>query len=193
MFCYRCTNWFRSLGAITVWLSWISLVLFLRKFPKLGIYVVMFTHIMKTFAQFFTVFALFIVAFGLGFHMLLYEQVSPTFRSEAVVRSCSVTDHPWSTCALRGREGTGQKRTSIVFMTSFYCLKAFKGGGGIWKSSNLSVHTLCIGPKKLFLKILQNLCLFRSLFKKRLWHRYFQMNFANFLVNFLRFFGHFFL
>ena len=81
MFCFRCTNWFRSLGAITVWLSWISLVLFLRKFPKLGIYVVMFTHIMKTFAQFFTVFALFIVAFGLGFHMLLYEQVSPRFRS----------------------------------------------------------------------------------------------------------------
>jgi len=48
----------------------------MRKFPKLGIYVVMFTDILKTFAQFFTVFALFITAFGLGFHMLLYESVS---------------------------------------------------------------------------------------------------------------------
>ena len=50
----------------------------------------MFTHIMKTFAQFFTVFALFIVAFGLGFHMLLYEQVSPALHSEALVPRCSV-------------------------------------------------------------------------------------------------------
>lgn len=47
----------------------------MRKFPKLGIYVVMFTDILKTFAQFFLVFCLFIVAFGLGFHMLLFEQV----------------------------------------------------------------------------------------------------------------------
>ncbi|XP_066911304.1 transient receptor potential cation channel subfamily A member 1 homolog isoform X2 [Clytia hemisphaerica] len=70
----RCTDWQRSLGAITVWLSWINLVLFMRKFPKLGIYVVMFTDILKTFAQFFTVFALFVISFGLGFHMMLYEQ-----------------------------------------------------------------------------------------------------------------------
>ena len=48
----------------------------MRKFPKLGIYVVMFTDIFKTFAQFFVVCFLFIVAFGLGFHILLYNQVS---------------------------------------------------------------------------------------------------------------------
>ena len=47
----------------------------MRKFPKLGIYVVMFTDIFKTFAQFFVVCFLFIVAFGLGFHILLYDQV----------------------------------------------------------------------------------------------------------------------
>lgn len=79
----RCTNWHRSLGATTVWLSWISLVLFMRKFPKLGIYVVMFTDILKTFAQFFMVFALFIIAFGLGFHILLYEQKPIAFVTPA--------------------------------------------------------------------------------------------------------------
>jgi len=79
----RCTSWFRSLGAFTVWLSWISLVLFLRKFPKLGIYVVMFTDILKTFAQFFTVFALFVTAFGLGFHLLLYQQRPLSFATPA--------------------------------------------------------------------------------------------------------------
>ena len=75
-FLFRCGFWHRSIGALSVWLSWISLVLFMRKFPKLGIYVVMFTDIVKTFAQFFLVFTLFIIAFGLGFHILLYEQVS---------------------------------------------------------------------------------------------------------------------
>lgn len=47
----------------------------------MGIYVVMFTDILQTFAQFFMVFALFIIAFGLGFHMLLYEQVSSCYQS----------------------------------------------------------------------------------------------------------------
>ena len=72
---FRCNNFHQSLGALTIWLSWINLVLFMRRFPKLGIYVVMFTDIFKTFAQFFIIFMLFIVAFGLGFYMLLNEQV----------------------------------------------------------------------------------------------------------------------
>ena len=82
IFHYRCRFWHRSIGALSVWLSWLSLVLFMRKFPKLGIYVVMFTDILKTFAQFFLVFCLFIVAFGLGFHMLLFEQVDFSFLSQ---------------------------------------------------------------------------------------------------------------
>ena len=71
----RCFMWHNSLGATAVYLSWIGLVLVMRKFPKLGIYVVMFTDIFKTFAQFFVVCFLFIVAFSLGFHILLYDQV----------------------------------------------------------------------------------------------------------------------
>ena len=73
---FRCFVWHNSIGAMAVSLSWIGLVLFMRKFPKLGIYVVMFTDIFKTFAQFFAVCFLFIVAFGLGFHILLFNQVS---------------------------------------------------------------------------------------------------------------------
>ena len=73
---FRCFVWHSSIGATAVSLSWIGLVLFMRKFPKLGIYVVMFTDIFKTFAQFFAVCFLFIVAFGLGFHILLFNQVS---------------------------------------------------------------------------------------------------------------------
>lgn len=79
--------WHNSLGATAVYLSWIGLVLVMRKFPKLGIYVVMFTDIFKTFAQFFVVCFLFIVAFGLGFHILLYDQVCDvTFSTRVTLR-----------------------------------------------------------------------------------------------------------
>ena len=40
-----------------------------------------------------------------------------------------------------------QKRTFIVFMTSFYCLRTYKGGGGVSKSPNLRVRALWMVPK----------------------------------------------
>ena len=46
----------------------------------------------------------------------------------------------------RGGRRSRPKRIPIIFMTSFYCLKAYKGGGGVWKSPNLSVRTLCMVP-----------------------------------------------
>ena len=45
-----------------------------------------------------------------------------------------------------GGTGTRQKRISVVFMMPFYCLKAYKGQE-VWKSPNLSVHTLWMVPK----------------------------------------------
>ena len=45
------------------------------KFPKLGIYFVMFLDIFKTFLLFSVTFSLFIVAFGLSFYVLLSKQV----------------------------------------------------------------------------------------------------------------------
>ncbi|XP_063716937.1 transient receptor potential cation channel subfamily A member 1 homolog isoform X3 [Symsagittifera roscoffensis] len=68
------TNWQWQCGALAIFLSWINLVLFIQKFPKFGIYVVMFTDILLTFFNFFVVFFLFIVAFGLGFYALLQNQ-----------------------------------------------------------------------------------------------------------------------
>ena len=50
-------------------------MLFIQKFPRFGIYVVMFKDIMKTFFQFFIVFALFIIAFALAFFSLFKNQV----------------------------------------------------------------------------------------------------------------------
>lgn len=69
-------QWQWSLGAVAIFLCWINLVLFLQKFPRFGIYVVMFKDILNTFLQFAVVFFLFIVAFGLGFFTILQNQAS---------------------------------------------------------------------------------------------------------------------
>ena len=61
---------------MSIFLAWFNLVLFIQKFPQLGIYVVMFTDVLYTFAQFFLVFFLFIIAFALAFYAVLQDQVS---------------------------------------------------------------------------------------------------------------------
>ncbi|KAL8599950.1 hypothetical protein ACOMHN_050252 [Nucella lapillus] len=76
--CQRTTgyryDWQWSVGAISVFLAWFNLVLFIQKFPQLGIYVVMFTDVLYTFVQFFVVFFLFIIAFALAFYMVFQQQ-----------------------------------------------------------------------------------------------------------------------
>ncbi|KAL4233751.1 hypothetical protein ACF0H5_008431 [Mactra antiquata] len=72
---YR-TRWQWNVGTVAIFLSWINLVLFAQKFPRFGIYVVMFKDILWTFFQFFIVFMLFIIAFALAFFALLQNQDS---------------------------------------------------------------------------------------------------------------------
>ncbi|CAG0925113.1 unnamed protein product, partial [Notodromas monacha] len=66
--------WQWAVGAVSIFLGWINLLLFIKKFPYFGIYVIMFTDIFTTFSKFFLVFVLFVVAFGLGFYTLLQQQ-----------------------------------------------------------------------------------------------------------------------
>ena len=56
---------------MVVVLAWLNLLGDIRQLPFLGIYVIMFFDILKTFFRFVGVFIVFIVAFGLGFHALL--------------------------------------------------------------------------------------------------------------------------
>ena len=59
------------MGAITVVLAWLNLLGDIRQLPFLGIYVIMFFDVLKTFLRFIMVFLVFIIAFALGFHVLL--------------------------------------------------------------------------------------------------------------------------
>ncbi|KAK3859862.1 hypothetical protein Pcinc_034051 [Petrolisthes cinctipes] len=67
-------DWQWQLGAASIFLAWMNLLLFIRKLPFLGIYVVMFTDILETFLKFSTVFLLFIIAFAFSFYTVLRNQ-----------------------------------------------------------------------------------------------------------------------
>ena len=65
-----------NVGAISVTMSWLNLLSNVRKFPFLGIYVVMFTDVLQTFLRFSIICGMFVIAFSLGFYALFVEQVS---------------------------------------------------------------------------------------------------------------------
>lgn len=76
--CHRETglkyDWQWQLGAVSITATWLNLLSNFRKFPLVGIYVVMFTDVFKTFLKFSIICLLFVVAFSLGFYALLAEQ-----------------------------------------------------------------------------------------------------------------------
>jgi len=68
--------WQWEFGAVTLLIAWLNLVLFLKKFPLTGVYVLMFTHILRTILKMLLLPILFIVSFGLTFYMLFFRPVS---------------------------------------------------------------------------------------------------------------------
>ena len=67
-------SWQWPLGALSISVTWLNLLSLIRKLPFIGIYVVMFTDVLKTFLKVSSVVLLFVVAFSLGFSALLENQ-----------------------------------------------------------------------------------------------------------------------
>ena len=63
-------------GAISILLAWGNLLLFLKRFPSVGLYVVMFIEVLKTVLSVLFVFSIFIFAFALSFFVLFDAQDS---------------------------------------------------------------------------------------------------------------------
>lgn len=77
-----CGSYQKSAGAICVFLAWVNFILFIRKVPMFGIYIVMFLYVISTFFKFFVVFIFLIMAFGFSFYVLLHDEKSiPSFDS----------------------------------------------------------------------------------------------------------------
>ena len=64
-------SWQWQLGAMCIFLSWINFIVFLSQQPMVGIYVVMFEDIIKTFLRMLPMSVLLVLAFGQPFFMLL--------------------------------------------------------------------------------------------------------------------------
>ncbi|TPP56788.1 Transient receptor potential cation channel subfamily A member 1 [Fasciola gigantica] len=67
-------DWQWNCGTVGLFFSWINLLLFVRRGPIFGIFVIMFISVSLTFAKFICVFSPFLIAFALSFHLLLANQ-----------------------------------------------------------------------------------------------------------------------
>ncbi|XP_035219625.1 transient receptor potential cation channel subfamily A member 1 homolog isoform X2 [Stegodyphus dumicola] len=79
--------WQWELGSFSIFLAWMVLLMFISKFPFLGIYVIMFIQILSTFVNFSLVFFLFVVAFALAFYSILQNQDPFETPGESIIKT----------------------------------------------------------------------------------------------------------
>ena len=68
-------GWQWEIAALTITVAWLIFLSNVQMFPFLGIYILMITNILKTFLKLSIIVIVFVLAFALGFHCLLAEQV----------------------------------------------------------------------------------------------------------------------
>ncbi|WKY05957.1 hypothetical protein Q1695_006285 [Nippostrongylus brasiliensis] len=80
-------HWQWLLAAACSFLSWMNLLLLVRKLPRFGIYVVMFFDVLRTFSRFFLVFALFVIAFSIAFFVIMQNRPEFSTLTSAVLKT----------------------------------------------------------------------------------------------------------
>ena len=63
-----------QISAFAITLAWINLLLHMRQLPLIGKYITIFHDVLYTFLKCLIILGVFIIAFGLGFHILLGYQ-----------------------------------------------------------------------------------------------------------------------
>ena len=69
-------SWQWQIGAFSLLISWLSLILFLKEFSLTGIYIEMFIHIIFTFLTLLIFALMLVISFGLTFYMIFFRPVS---------------------------------------------------------------------------------------------------------------------
>ncbi|KAJ8032948.1 Transient receptor potential cation channel subfamily A member 1 [Holothuria leucospilota] len=70
-----------SFGALAVFTAWYNLMLYLRRFDSVGIYIVMFIEIFKTLVHVILVFMVVIIAFAMAFFILMQDEANHAFNT----------------------------------------------------------------------------------------------------------------
>lgn len=65
--------WQWQIGVITVFVSWINLVVFFSKLPLTGIYMLMFARILTSFLKTIALTLLLVISFALAFYMVFHD------------------------------------------------------------------------------------------------------------------------
>ena len=68
----QCPVW--EMSAVALTLAWINLLIYMRQIPILGKYITIFHDILYTFLKVTVTIVIFVIAFALGFHVLLVYQ-----------------------------------------------------------------------------------------------------------------------
>ncbi len=78
-----------------MFVAWSNLILFLRRMPRMGIYIVMVGEVLTTFMQFFFFcFSFFLFSFGFTFYVLLGKDVSFLFLNLPLIHTIPVLTNP---------------------------------------------------------------------------------------------------
>ena len=81
----QCWRW--PIGSFIVTCASLNLLTYFRQLPVLGIFIIMFDDVIKTMLKFLTVMIVFIVAFGLGFHLLFINNVGISLKKTFCLKS----------------------------------------------------------------------------------------------------------
>lgn len=79
--------WQQRVGAIAIILAWVRLMLFTGQFPSCGVYIVMFSTVARNVLKFLAMYVFVLVAFALGFHVLLRSLPTFTHPTTAFITS----------------------------------------------------------------------------------------------------------
>ena len=64
------------MGSFLVTVTWLNFLAYFQHVPFFGIYILMFKDIFKTAFNFLVILMIFLIGFGLGFHILFINHVS---------------------------------------------------------------------------------------------------------------------
>ncbi|KAL3314867.1 hypothetical protein Ciccas_006505 [Cichlidogyrus casuarinus] len=81
-------NWQWQLGGVCLFIAWMVLLLFVRKSPYLGIYIILFLKVLRTYISSSVIYGLFVMAFSLTFYVLLSNH--PIFQTVLLSASKSI-------------------------------------------------------------------------------------------------------
>jgi len=73
-------------GALSILLAWGNLLLYLKRFPYFGLYVVMFVEVLKTLLSVLLLFSICIIAFALAFFVLMDGQDSFQYVGRSIIK-----------------------------------------------------------------------------------------------------------